>query len=126
MEGVWQQTHSPDANSSETFIHIHTPTHSPSYLSRAPRRPYFLLSDYLRTCSTQAGILEPPRFPIIPLNQGQASRTKAAFFTRKCPPTEKKDGTADKGESSSTKLCSKNSPTWISSLPHIFVSVSSA
>lgn len=50
--------------------------------------------------------------------------------TRKCPPIEREDGTADKGKSgehtASTKLCSKNSPAWIASLPHISVSVSSA
>ncbi len=121
----WAHTH--------THLHKHTWAHiTPSYLlSRAPSRPNFLLSDYLRTCSVRASwefwnLLD---FPSSVSAEGRHPGPRLDC-ARKRPPTEREDGTADKDESgentASTKLCSKHSPAWIASLPHIFVSVSPA
>lgn len=139
MEGVWQQTNSPDANSSETFIHTPTHTYShtntPSYLlSRALSRPYFLLSDYLRTCSTRASweywnLLD---FPSSLSAKGRHPGRRLLSVLANAHPQRRRMGRQIKAKTANTvsaKLCSTNSPAWIASPPpppHIFVSVSSA
>lgn len=74
------------------------------------------------------GILEPPWFPIIPLGQWQASSMKAGLLSvlTNAHPPRGRMGWQIKAKAASTKLYSMNSPVWIASLPHIFVSMSSA
>lgn len=83
------------------LMSAHTPTHThistPSYqLSRALSHPYFLLSDYLRTCSVRASwefwnLLD---FPSSLSAKGRRPGRRLDR-SRKCPPTEREDGTAD-------------------------------
>lgn len=90
---------------SYTLTSAHTPTQThistPSYqLSRALSHPYFLLSDYLRTCSVRASwefwnLLD---FPSSLSAKGRRPGRRLDR-SRKCPPTEREDGTADKGDS---------------------------
>lgn len=100
MEGVWQQTRSPDASSSEMFIHSHerthtyTHTHQYSFVSVVQSSepsllPAVRLSQNL-LCTSVVGILEPPRFPVIPLGQRQASRTEAGPLSQM--PTHREGG----------------------------------
>lgn len=118
MEGVWQQTRSPDASSSETFIHTHELTYTPTYtnthigtpsslLSRALSRPHFpavRLSQNLLRASI-VGILETSSVSRHP------SRPRAGVqregWTALRTPAEKADGTADKGESGEHKALFK-------------------
>lgn len=118
MEGVWRQTCCSDASSWETFIlalaNIHTPTHT--------HITTHICCPELRAVPTSCcPIISEP----VPhehrgnfgasLISHHPSRAMAgiqyegwtALRTRKCPPTEREDGIADKGESSNHKALFK-------------------
>lgn len=123
MEGVWQQTRSPDASSSETFIHTHehARTHTPtqthisadtSYLLSRPLLPAVRLSQKpLRIRASWEFFGSSFDYPSSISAKGrQASRTEAGpLLQKKRPPTERergRDGTADKGESGDRRALS--------------------
>lgn len=128
----------------KTFIHTreHTHTHTrppsqthiPSYLlSRVLSRPLLpavrLSQNLLHT--SIVGILEPPLFPIIPLSaKGQASSAKAGplgVFANSRPQRGRMGRQIKASNAAGTKLCSKNSPAWLASLPsRLCLRVSSA
>lgn len=122
------QKHSYTHSLTHIHLHAHTYQHISVVQSCEPSLlPAVWLSQNLFHTSI-VGILEPPWFPIIPLGQWQGSRMKAGLLSvlANAHPPRGRKGWQIKAKVASTKLCLKNSPAWIASLPHIFVSVSSA
>ena len=127
---------------------IHTHSWAHTYTHTPPTQTH--ISALLRICCSELWAVPTSCCPIIsepaphehrgnfgtssishhPSRPGASVQDERLVRSCQCPPTEREDGTADKGESgehtASAKLCSKNSPARISFLPHVFVSVSSA
>lgn len=133
MEGVWQQTRSPDASSSAMFIHSHERAHT-----------YTNTHQYSFVSVVQSsGTIPTSCCPIISEPALCERRGNSGTSSISRHPSRPKAGVQDGGWTALAnahpqrgrmgrqierrwRLCSKNSPPWIASLPHIFVSVCSA
>lgn len=112
-----------------TQTHIRTPSYQ---LSRTVSHPYFLLSDYLRArfcgerCRGNSGTSSVSRHCSWP--KAGVQDQKAGLLSQNAHPQTGRMGrrikaiAASTTEQASTKLCSKNSPAQIASLPRVFVS----
>lgn len=113
-------------------IHRHTLSHTYTHISALFRIccselwavPYFLLSDYLRTCSTRASweFWKPPQFPVIPRAAVQSEGWTALLIFANALPwrgrmRQQIKVQAASAHTASAKLCSKNSPAWIAFPP---------